>query len=899
MLRSLLHIDADSTYKVLGLHWRSGLPIAVVALLVAAVLVYAVVLYLREDKLGRVERTALILCRIAALLLLLFLLGRPVVDIEQTRSTPPNIAVLVDNSQSMLIRDTRREPAQIAEAALAVGQLAFDGPDRQRQVYRATVDMAGAAAALREGKLNQARQAQGRVQEALAQIDRQVQADHSARNRDAAKALNVIAEQQKHLLVRDVGLGDAAARSAAADAQAGLAQALAAWDVGVAEGSATVSDALRAQFGKVSRLELAAGLFRRPAVNIPSEISTQGTPRYFRFATELEPVGDPMHAATTQPADGAETLGGAQLGSAIEEAVNRFNGQSLAGVVLITSGDSAGGADPLEVARAMRERGVPLYPIGIGLPEPDDVALRALVVQDVVFASDLVPLRVQVVSHGYENRQTTLSVSIDGAEVASKAVTLTGLPQFEELTFRASKSPGTHTLEVAIAPLRGQATTQNTRISRSLRVSDKKIKVLCIEGSPRWEFRYLRAVLKRDPRIDPTFIMTEGDRELARASKEHLARFPERPDQVFQYDMVILGDVKANTFTPAQFERMKEMVHDRGASFLLLAGSKHAPAEYLDTPVADMLPVGLEQGKWEDVGDDVYPVLTPEGQGSTVMALDPSEGRNRALWTNVRPLVHVPPLGLPKPDAHVLAELSDSARRSQPLPLISWHRYGTGKVMLIGTDRLWRMRAKTGDEYHARFWGQVVQFLALSRLLSENQRIRIEADHTDALVDQPVAVYASVLNEDYEPNAAHTWNAAVTDLDNGAPVQTLTLQGDPKTPGLYSGFFVPGRTGRYQIGAGVDEQKYANTVDVTVRASSAEPGDAAMNRELLASMAELSGGRYLNIRDLPLLSELLHGTARAQPIHKEVELWDNWLVPVLFVGFVAFEWFCRRRRDLA
>ena len=32
---------------------------------------------------------------------------------------------------------------------------------------------------------------------------------------------------------------------------------------------------------------------------------------------------------------------------------------------------------------------------------------------------------------------------------------------------------------------------------------------------------------------------------------------------------------------------------------------------------------------------------------------------------------------------------------------------------------------------------------------------------------------------------------------------------------------------------------------------------------------------------------------------KDIELWDNYLAAMLFVGFVAFEWAWRRKRNLA
>src|SRR5690606_14244336 len=118
------------------------------------------------------------------------------------------------------------------------------------------------------------------------------------------------------------------------------------------------------------------------------------------------------------------------------------------------------------------------------------------------------------------------------------------------------------------------------------------------------------------------------------------------------------GDVRATTFTPTQLELMEELVSKHGGSFILLAGHKHTPGEYADTPIARMLPVEVAPGPWEDVSDGAYPALTDEGQQSSVMTLDPNEAENKALWANVKPLERVPPVAGAKLGAKVLAALS-------------------------------------------------------------------------------------------------------------------------------------------------------------------------------------------------------------------------------------------------
>ena len=49
-------------------------------------------------------------------------------------------------------------------------------------------------------------------------------------------------------------------------------------------------------------------------------------------------------------------------------------------------------------------RGIPVYPVPIGLADPDDVSIRNIVMQEVAFSGDKVPVRVQIRSKGYEKR---------------------------------------------------------------------------------------------------------------------------------------------------------------------------------------------------------------------------------------------------------------------------------------------------------------------------------------------------------------------------------------------------------------------------------------------------------------------------------------------------------------
>ncbi len=692
----------------------------------------------------------------------------------------------------------------------------------------------------------------------------------------------------------------------------------------------------REDLATVARRELSAALLAGPAGDLFSSLEERADVHYFRFARSLEPAAGPDELAealasvagdaragfaagaiATEERTPAPDGGATHLGDALLDAADEFPGAPLAGIVLLTDGASNAGTHPLAAARGLRQRQVPIYSVGIGLAEPDDVAVRGVVVQEVVFAGDIVPVRVEVDSNGYERRQALVRLRLDGEEVARRTVQLTGRPQFEELTFKAEapadapldfvgvSGAAASTLRVEVEPLEGEALETNNTVDRPVRIVDDKVRVLYIEGTPRWEYRYLRAILKRDQRIDVQFITTEGDPDMARASGEHVARFPHRPDEAFAYDLVILGDVKATVFTPTQLERIEQLVRQRGASLVLLAGPKHAPAEYLDTPIARLLPVWAVQGAWDRADRDAYPALTEAGKASTLMSLEPREAKNIARWAKVRPLGQVAPLDGAKPGAHVLAELSSASSTGGALPLVAWHRAGAGKVLFVGTDRLWRLRERVGDEYHARFWGQAIQFLTLSRLLGENRRIQFAVAPSRVAPGQACRVYAHVLNETFEPVTRGTYLARIIRLGEDRGDETaVQLDRVPDMPGTYRTTYVPTRPGRYRVTVSRDAADGASTAadaapaDFAVTDERPEGRDVALKEDLLEKLAATTGGRYLPLADFARLVEAVDTTPSRRTIRKEVELWDTWLTPLVFVSLVAGEWWLRRRRNL-
>ena len=778
--------------------WARPLSFGTLVAIFAAIVVLSLYLYRRPWGLPLWLRGILVVSRVLVLALLVATLMEPTAVRTEEHTRERSLPVLLDVSESMSMKDQRKLPEEIVEAAAALG---------------------------------------------MAPLDEEINADQAVMELDAGQRQKITAS---------------------------------------------------------SRLDLAKAVLVDSARPIFESLGENLDLSYHSFGQSPRLISDDTVVAAEDLAVLEATDPGTSIASSLE-AVANSGGIPPAGIVLLSDGiDSATSQRSEAVLRDLGAREIPVYTVPLGLPDPDDVSINNIVMQEVAFSGDRVPVRVHLQSEGYEQRTARLSVLLNDRRVSSRVVRFDGGLQFEEVDFRVDiYEKGAAQIDVVIEPFDDEVSITNNRITRSIRVVNEKVNVLYIEGNARWEFRYLRAILKRDPRINATFIASNVGPEVARNSPEHIERFPSKREEAFMYDLVILGDVDAAFFSDEELGLLEELIRDRGASLLMLCGPMHSPGSYQGTPVQTMLPVRFDPDeKWAEVSESVYPVLTPEGRSSLVMTLENEDDLNDRIWSRMAPMDQLPPLLAAKPGATVLAVLSDSTERDQSYPLVAWQRYGTGKCMSIASDRLWRLRYKTGDKYHWRVWSQCIQFMTLSRLMGEHKRIRLETDRSSYFVGSQGRLYAHVLDDDFEPVVQSGFDVVVSGLDGAAASQQIKLQPDRSQPGLYEGYFTPPRPGRYRMEANENDRKVSSITEFQVSDIRQELTETDMRLENLKRIADLTGGATLGVRELPKLALLVNGESLTTTVRSERPLWDHWLVILLLVGLLGAEWILRRRHDL-
>ncbi len=650
---------------------------------------------------------------------------------------------------------------------------------------------------------------------------------------------------------------------------------------------------LQQSLSAATRVDLARGVLKHPEMKLVEKLRKNYDVRFFTFDGQVRPEEEPSILEREATGDSS------QIGSAIEEAVGRFSGQPVAGAMVFSDFAWMEGKDPLRVARQMKERGIPLYSAAIGLPSPPDIKLSGVVAPEVVFKGDSVPLRVKVESRGYQGRTVEVQLTIDGEQGSTQQVQLKDGVQYEEMTFIPQKESGTIKLNFQIAAVAGEATDLNNQTSHEVRILSEKIKVLYVEGLPRWEFRYLRWVLLRDPRLDVKFLMTQGDPTLAGSSPRHIGRFPQDPAEALKYDLIIIGDVPASYFNAAQTELIQQLVKERGGSLLMIAGPMAAPSTYRETPLAEILPVNIGSTGFHNAAATDSPEVTPAGRESLATSLSVSPEVSARVWSNIKPMYTLPQLEGPKAGATVLLRLPKASEELPDYPLVAWHRYGSGKAMFVATEDLWRMRLEVGDRFHARFWGQTIQFLTLSRLLGQNKQITLETDRGSYSTGEQVRIFANVLTESFEPVSQPSYDVTLEAKGETDTATTIELSPVPETPGLFSGTHLAGKDGSYVLRTPPADAEISNQTGFKIATQAMEDRETAMQPDVARQVAELSGGRELLLTSLGDFPDSLGEEKKLTSVVRlEKDLWD---VPVWFLIVVAFaglEWYLRRKENL-
>jgi hypothetical protein len=687
----------------------------------------------------------------------------------------------------------------------------------------------------------------------------------------------------------------------------------------------------------LARAEMVRAMLGHKGLKLFERLGKQGPLRPYLFGTEVHgPSGDNKEGTEPEmPAEkaGRELLAGFRAdepGTALAEALVKVlqgkEGELPAAILLITDGqDNASkfSFSPqevlLEAAEQCNQLGVPLYIYGVGTSEGGSLQLKEVLAPETLFAEDLVTVPVRWRAQGFKRGTLAVTLTLGGKTVGYREIPAqAGADLRHEFRFVVPKGEaGDDNRElVAKVQLKGSEVFKDT-LTRSLRVVDRKIKILYIENAPRWEYKFLQPALLRDRRVQVDFILVHADPKVAKGGPPFLAEFPRSREEFFgaKYNLIVLGDVPAEYLGREHQAWIREFVQN-GGGLIAIAGRQHMPADYAvrplagaavesDAPLAEVLPVEFDKQKFgieSDTRTQEYPpTLTEEGQRTPMLMLADTPEENLNVWQKQLggfywsyPVKKLRPAAVPL-IVNPRAKIGD-----EPMPIMATHYYGKGQVVFMGSDESWRWRWNYQDKYFVRFWGQAIYQLGLPSLLGDNaRRVQVALERSQATLGSKGSVFVRLLNKDHTPRTDREVEATLDYLDakdgRDRTRKVLLYPVAKDRPGEYAALLVHDRPGRYELKVNNPEPyTFPFRVELPPRH---ELQDAGMAEKSLREMARISNGQFYREEDLHRLPDEIRPRSVAYRDRADVMLYPLGLV--LFVLLITGEWLVRKFANLS
>jgi len=648
-----------------------------------------------------------------------------------------------------------------------------------------------------------------------------------------------------------------------------------------------------------------------------------------RTLVAIQPNEDPAAMQSALTAMRAEGVG-SDIGGAIRKTIEKSHGRRIAAIVLASDGQSTEPDDWKDITDLARGRQIPIYTTRLGLSErPVDVEIGNVRAQESVFADDLLNVEGEVRAFGTTTPVTVRVELVDDRSdhaVASEEMVLDpGTPaRIVELRTKVSGA-GRTSYRLQTVPLLGERVTENNSESVQVHVLADKLRVLYVEGYPRFEYRYLKNALLREKSLELSVLLLEADELFVQEGTFPIRRFPESPEELGRFDIVLFGDVdpRAGWLTPAQMKMLLDFVGNDGGGFGLIAGERFSPQRFLGTPLEKLIAVRIDPtflGPYDAQINSGFRVrLTPEGRrsrlfrevgrpgiGDADQSVEPGAGLSELFW-------FARTLGA-KPGATVLAEHptvltpGDAARGPSPLPLVVIGRYGAGKIFFQGTDDTWRWRQHTGELMHDTYWVQAAREIMRSGRVAQDRRLTVRTDRRVYDFGERVQVHVEIL--DAELLAAHREavslvvmredrdaDAAARSMVGGSLAQRLSAVRLGPESRLFEVNTTPETAGRFRVQVeSITSREGENPASAAFRV---EKPDLELRRpeadhETLRRIAEATGGRFMELSDWKQGFADIPDRSVQIPDDVTEPLWDSKLAWLLFVLVLMTEWVLRK-----
>lgn len=650
------------------------------------------------------------------------------------------------------------------------------------------------------------------------------------------------------------------------------------------------------------------------------------------LVAEAKPDQEGAEASLTAPvtlqADGKAT----DLALAIREGIASDSPSAL---ILFTDGQHTAPADPRDAAREAKEKGTPIFIVGVGdARRPRNLRVASVYARPRVWQGEPFEIEATIIGQGMEARQVKVELvefklgdsdaprdADSGLVVASQDLTIEEGDSRVTASFshRVAQS-GRYQYAIRVEPFAEEQNIDDNQMNSVVVrcLSRERIKVLLIAGAPSWDYVGLEKLLLRERNMLVSCWLQTLDEGRAQQGTLPITRLPLERAELFEYDAIILLDPNPVDFDEAWIELIDEFCKKHAGGVLYMAGPKFS-GQFLTNErtgkIRDLLPVRFEDVSALEVQSLLSTNRTPWPLRVTaanaehpVLSFFADRRANLERWESLPGIFWSFPCEQARPTTQVLLEHTDPTLRNSfgARPLLVAGRAGAGHTLYLGFQGVWRWRqAGRQAEFFDRFWIQAIRYLAEGRSLEGRRRGVVRTGRERYEVGDRIGITAELKTTDFQPLVVSQVEGVIRAGDGAAgrtiPLKLLPI---PNRPGAYEATvsaIAPGvQTLQIKMPSGAEgpnnDDGEAIEAAFSVELPSIETAQVWLDRARLVEIAEASGGKYFEIDQLAVLADAIPDRIETVEIRSQPEhLWSLRGVLIALVSLLGLEWMLRKR----
>jgi hypothetical protein len=297
--------------------------------------------------------------------------------------------------------------------------------------------------------------------------------------------------------------------------------------------------------------------------------------------------------------------------------------------------------------------------------------------------------------------------------------------------------------------------------------------------------------------------------------------------------------------------------------------------------------------------------VTAEGSQCVATWLEDDPLASERLWREMgsKVPIYLSARARPKPTSHVLITATDPRGGAVMDAFLSWQYVGLGRVVYIAAPVTYQLRYQIGDEYHHRFWGQLIRWAIAREMSSGSKTVRLVTDKSSYEKGDAAQLAIRLLHVD--GRVVSGAQCAVEVRREGQAVRVLELKEDASASGSYRGTLDDLPLGPLTLRAAgatvrslLAEENHPDPVEQVLTVDpkgSTELSNPLCNLALLQQLADASGGAVLPPAAVPAaLAQVDAVPEIQQTVLSRQPIWNRWVYLWIFIGCVTVEWVVRK-----